>query len=92
MEAQWTWLLQSKAIAQRADIDRYTQLLHQDQALIELREKIRQTAEVQLENGIITPADYLTEANNADLARQNLIIHELQRAQAIAALRLTLGY
>lgn len=92
MEAQWTWLLQSKAIAQRADIDRYTQLLHQDQALIELREKIRQTAEVQLENGIITPADYLTEANNADLARQNLIIHELQHAQAIAALRLTLGY
>ncbi len=49
------------------------------------------TADVQLQNGIITTNDYLTEVNNVDMARQNLALHEVQRLQAIYLLGITLG-
>ena len=45
----------------------------------------------ELENGIITASDYLTELDNEDSARQNLILHEVQLLQAQNNLRLSAG-
>jgi outer membrane protein TolC len=90
-EKNLLWLTKVKAASQEAEIKRFDKLLENDKKLIDIRMQIVKTAEVQLENGIITPNDYLTEANSLDLARQNLALHEIQRQQAIAALIITLG-
>ncbi|MFC7671123.1 hypothetical protein ACFQT0_29800 [Hymenobacter humi] len=71
---------------QQAAIDRYRSQLATDQELIELRERIRATAAVQLANGIIGFADYFADASQLNQARLNLQLHRLQLLQAQAAL------
>lgn len=65
--------------------------IEKDEQQITLRESIRQSAEAQLDNGIITPADYLTELNNENQAKLNLAIHELQLQLAKANLKVASG-
>lgn len=57
---------------------KYRELVQTDKQIIGLREKVKTTANVQLENGTITTNDFLTYVNAADQARQNLLVHELQ--------------
>ncbi len=73
------------------DIARLQELLQKDQQQITLRESIRQTAENQLDNGIITSADYLVELNAENQAKLNLAIHELQLELAKANYKITSG-
>jgi outer membrane protein TolC len=73
------------------DIARLQELLQKDRQQIALRESIRQTAEAQLDNGIITSADYLIELNAENQARLNLTVHELQLQLAQVNLRVTIG-
>lgn len=68
---------------QLAEVSKYKQLLATDQQLIGLRVKVKETAAAQLENGLITPADYVREVQAEDQARQNALIHEMQLLQAI---------
>ena len=63
---------------QSADITKWEQLLEKDKQIVDLRSKIKATAAVQLENGVMTANDYLIELNAESQARQNLILHELQ--------------
>jgi len=67
---------------QDADISKYLQLLDTDQEIIELRTRVKNTALVQLQNGVITSHDFLTELNDEDQARQNKILHEIQLLMA----------
>lgn len=90
-QQNFIWLTQVKAASQQQDIKRFDELLANDNKLIAIRQQMLETADVQLENGIITTTDYLTEVNNVDLARQNLILHQTQRQQAINNLAITLG-
>lgn len=76
---------------QRQEIERLEALILADSRLITMRTKIRETADVQLENGIITSSDYLTELNNESVAKQNLILHETQLQQAKNQLLVILG-
>ena len=73
------------------EITKLQDFLEKDRQQIELRESIRQTAEAQLDNGIITPADYLTELNNENQAKLNLAIHELQLLLARANYKVSSG-
>lgn len=79
------FLLQTNAALrqQLAEVNKYKQLLATDQQLIGLRVKVKETAAAQLENGLITPADYVREVQAEDQARQNALIHEMQLLQAI---------
>lgn len=79
------FLLQTNAALrqQLAEVNKCKQLLATDQQLIGLRVKVKETAAAQLENGLITPADYVREVQAEDLARQNALIHEMQLLQAI---------
>lgn len=79
------FMLQTNAALrqQLAEINKYKQLLSTDQQLIGLRVKVKETAAAQLENGLITPSDYVREVQAEDQARQNALIHEMQLLQAI---------
>lgn len=78
------FLLQTdlRAQQQNRDIERLQKVLERDQNIIRLRESMVGTANVQLENGIITPSDYLSETTNATSARLTAYIHEIQLTQA----------
>lgn len=77
--------------SQRQELSRLQALVESDRKLIDIRGTIRKAAESQLDNGIITASDYLTELDNEDIARQNLILHETQLLQAQNNLRITAG-
>ncbi|HYG19303.1 MAG TPA: TolC family protein [Ohtaekwangia sp.] len=63
---------------QNAEVVKFQQLLASDEAIIALRASIKNTAVVQLENGVISPNDYLKEASAEDQARLSKIQHEIQ--------------
>lgn len=67
---------------QQAEIDKINQLISKDKEIIELRIKVKEAANAQLENNVITANDYLREVNAEDQARQMLIVHQLQLLQA----------
>jgi outer membrane protein TolC len=67
---------------QESEINKYRQLIATDQQIIDLRTKVKEAANAQLENAVITTLDYLQDVNAEDQARQNLIIHQIQLLQA----------
>ena len=82
---------QVRMASQRQEVSRLQALVESDRKLIDIRATMRKAAESQLENGIITASDYLTELDNEDSARQNSILHEVQLLQAQNNLRLSSG-
>ncbi|MEO8413362.1 MAG: TolC family protein [Ginsengibacter sp.] len=79
-----TFLLNTKTQLQQqqADIDKMNLLIASDEDIITLRGSIKEAAQVQLKNGVITVNDYLREVNDEDQARQALITHRVQLLQA----------
>jgi outer membrane protein TolC len=63
---------------QQSDISKLNDLIKVDEQIITLREKIKNTAKAQLDNGVITANDYLRELNAEDQAKQNLSLHQMQ--------------
>ena len=49
-----------------------------DREIINMRVRIKETAQTQLENGVITTSEYITLANEEDRARQNLLLHQIE--------------
>jgi len=76
---------------QNADIEKYLQLINKDDAIIALRKSVKTAAGAQLENGVLSAHDYLTEVNAEDQARQNLILHQVQLLQAEFSYQNTTG-
>lgn len=67
---------------QNAEIEKLSQLLKTDDEIVSLRESVKKTASIQLENGVITSNDYLKEINAEDQARQNRLLHQVQLLMA----------
>ena len=63
---------------QSSEVDKFKKLIITDNEIIRLREKVKTTAKSQLENGVITTNDFLAYVNAEDLARQNLLLHQVQ--------------
>ena len=61
---------------QQGEIDRLQKALRTDDEIINIRERIKNTAEAQLANGVIQADDYLDEVTAEDQSRQNKAIHE----------------
>lgn len=76
---------------QNAEVNKYTELLASDDQIVMLRTNVKNTASVQLENGVINTNDYLREVNAEDKARQNKIVHEIQLLMAQYAQQTTTG-
>ena len=79
-----TFLMNTKLDLTQQDeqVKKYTQLLEQDGKVIALRESVKQSAEAQLSNGVITIHEYIQKLNAEHLARQTLILHQVQLLQA----------
>lgn len=62
----------------RSKITQLISVLQTDNELIALRSKIKQTSQIQLENGVITSSDFIREANAENQALQSKALHEMQ--------------
>ena len=67
---------------QQTQISKLQRLMEQDQESAALRHSVAQAAQVQLDNGIITTHEYLQKVNAENLAKQTLLLHEIQLLQA----------
>ncbi len=67
---------------QQSDLAKLEQLINTDQQIIDIRVRVKEAANAQLENGVITANDFLREVNAEDQARLQLITHRLQLLQA----------
>lgn len=76
---------------QQGEVNKLQQVLASDDEIITLREKIKNTASAQLENGVINSTDYLREVTAEDQARQSKILHEIQLLLAQYNLKTTSG-
>ncbi|MCX6269778.1 MAG: TolC family protein [Bacteroidetes bacterium] len=67
---------------QSAEIEKFQSMLSRDEEIIDLRHKITLSSASQLENGVITSSDYVTELNNETQARLNRENHRIQLVKA----------
>ena len=79
------------AFQQSMEINKWSELIIKDKEIVLLRESIRKTTKVQMENGTATATDYARELNAEDQARQNLVLHETQMLMAQYAYKTTVG-
>ncbi|MBP7679704.1 MAG: TolC family protein [Saprospiraceae bacterium] len=82
---------QLSLLQQNTEIGKFQMLIQSDKDIIALRESIKQVANIQLENGIITTTDYLSYLNAEDQAKQNLILHTIQLLLAKSNLSIIIG-
>ena len=64
------------------EIKKLESLIETDKQIIALRDQIKTTSLVQLNNGVITANDYLKEINEYDLANQMMVQHQTQLIQS----------
>ena len=63
---------------QGEDIAQLQQLINKDKDIVEKRSAVTQVSKAQLNGGTITLHDYVTELDDEDLARQSLLLHQVQ--------------
>ncbi|MCB9032887.1 MAG: TolC family protein [Chitinophagales bacterium] len=68
---------------QDATIAKYQSFIENDKQLIELREAIKTTANIQLDNGLISALDYINYVNAASKAKLDLVLHQTELLMAI---------
>lgn len=67
---------------QNQDIQKYAVLMEQDDDAIRLRSSVRKSAQAQIDNGVITVHEYISQLNAENLAKQSRILHSIQLLQA----------
>lgn len=67
---------------QQAEVDKLSQLIQSDQQIIDIRAQVKEAANAQLTNGVITANDFIKEVNAESQAKQSLITHQLQLVMA----------
>ena len=73
------------------EIAKIEKLIQSDKEIVALRDQIKNTSLVQLNNGVITANDYLREINEYDLANQALVQHQTQLIQSKLQFQLIKG-
>lgn len=63
---------------QNQEVEKLKELIRVDNEIIELRARIKKTAQSQYENGVISTNDLLRELNAEEGARQSLVQHQIQ--------------
>jgi outer membrane protein TolC len=74
--------LDAELKSQMRKVDQYKVLLAKDDAILALRQEVTKSAASQLENGVITSADYLEELDREVQARLNQQVHGILLEQA----------
>lgn len=73
------------------EIEKYQTFIQQDRELLELKSSIKKSYEVKYENGVSTMSDLLDRINDENLAKQNLIMHEIQYLMSAYDIKNTSG-
>jgi outer membrane protein TolC len=76
----------------RSEINKYQSLIETDNQIIQLRNEITLASASQLNNGVITSSEYLTQVNAELQARLNIKTHRVKLAQAKINYLITLGH
>lgn len=63
---------------QNSEITKLQNKLKTDDEIVALRTYIKNTSKIQLENGVLTSADFIRDANAENQARQTKSLHEMQ--------------
>jgi outer membrane protein TolC len=74
-----------------AEIRKFEEFINRDAEIILLREKITKSISSQLDNGVITASEYLTELNAESKAKLDLEKHKIELAKAKLNYNATLG-
>ena len=90
-EEEFNMNLQVSLDPKKAEIGKYENIISKDEQILNNRKEIIRAANSQLENGVITSTDYLTELNAENNAQLNLTLHKVQLALAIAEYNSILG-
>ncbi len=61
-----------------SEIEKLTSIIQKDEQMIALREKIKQTSSIQLDNGTITASDFISDLTAENQAKENKLLHEIQ--------------
>lgn len=75
----------------QAEISKIENKIDRDGEIIALREKITKSASSQLDNGVITSSEYLTELNAESKAKLDLEIHKIELNKAKLDYQAALG-
>jgi hypothetical protein len=59
------------------DIDKYEEMLQKDAEIIALREMVLEATTSQLQHGVITSSEYITELNNLYEAKIDEQLHKI---------------
>lgn len=84
--------LQTTIIQQQEEISRLESAVISDQQIADARAKVRKISSSQLDNGVITSADYIIDLNADNQAQFNLQLHRVQLLIARENYNTTLGY
>ncbi|CAL1517491.1 TolC family protein [Chitinophaga sp. MM2321] len=77
---------------QKGEIDQLQKILEKDEAIIALRIRVKEAANAQLDNGVITVHEYVQDLDAETQARINQKTHALQLSLALINYQLTRGY
>lgn len=75
----------------RSEIEKLNELIKLDQEIITLRNKVTQQLSSQLDNGVVTSSEYLSELNAEHQAALTLETHKIQLIKAQQDYRITIG-
>jgi hypothetical protein len=76
---------------QKNEVEKLQQLVADDDEIIRLRENIKKSSMVKVENGTMTVTDFIRDVNAENTARQNRTLHEIQLLQSIYNYKYTQG-
>ena len=74
-----------------AEIRKIEEMISRDIQIIELREKISKATSSQLDNGVITSTEYLTELNAESRSKLDLQAHKIRMVKAKLDYKATIG-
>jgi outer membrane protein TolC len=77
-QAEFEINLKSDLWQKGMEVRKLESLIKMDAEIVRTKTEIKRSASSQLDNGVITPSDYLTELNAETQARLNQTLHEIQ--------------
>ena len=80
-----------EATQKMSEVEKAADVISRDEQIIELRQRIRENAELQYKEGVIKMNDYLNLLDEEFKARVNGSIHSVQHAMAVLDLQNTVG-
>ncbi|MDR2886224.1 MAG: transporter, partial [Rikenellaceae bacterium] len=78
-----------QTIGERRRVDNIRQIMQQDEQIVLLRENIHRAAEAKMAAGTMSGTELMREVTAENLARQTMLLHQVQLLQAIYELKTT---